>query len=137
MCKLYHKFTNAKNLPKLAWSWQNKPWSNNKVQMYLLHQLRWTQMCKGPGMFFPQVGDNVFFVISFVFNFRKYRHYIDFSRKGTNNRFIGSCVCTINTIQNVWTFWKWLYLVFNLWTFRNTVMILSIHSLKLFLDVWH
>ena len=26
ICKLRHKFENAKYLPKLTWSWQNKPW---------------------------------------------------------------------------------------------------------------
>ena len=26
MCKLRHKFKNAKNLPELTWSWQNLPW---------------------------------------------------------------------------------------------------------------
>ena len=27
ICKLRHKLKNAKNLPELTWSWQNKPWS--------------------------------------------------------------------------------------------------------------
>ena len=26
ICKLCHKLKNAKNLPELTWSWQNKPW---------------------------------------------------------------------------------------------------------------
>ena len=26
ICKLRHKLKNAKNLPELTWSWQNKPW---------------------------------------------------------------------------------------------------------------
>ena len=26
MCKLRHKLKNAKSLPELTWSWQNKPW---------------------------------------------------------------------------------------------------------------
>ena len=26
ICKLRHKLKNAKNLPGLTWSWQNKPW---------------------------------------------------------------------------------------------------------------
>ena len=26
ICKLHHKLENAKKLPELTWSWQNKPW---------------------------------------------------------------------------------------------------------------